>query len=391
MEYIELKNKKFLVPEMFSDKISNSSSFSVFKNHEVENTGKIIKELKSGRFILLENTDQRTVDNLYNIILRRINELISFDDNNRIRSKSFSRNRRSEFSNVKNEILNRLLIIAENNNVISFKSGDTSIRNLISFCGQEIYSYKSEVYIVPYKFLIELEESLKLTAQVNSINTGISAGINVLLPKSQETTELFKAAMLSQDDRSSKKILDMGCGSGVLTVLSDSIYSNSEIHFTDILPESIASTIYNIENITGTGFDFDDEFISCKTDSNKIICRRTGDLFEHVEDKFDAIFFNPPWINAEARNRSEKALNDKDQIVLKRFLIQAKNALKPGGSIILSYSDNSGEKAVANLDALISENNFNICFEKAERVQSYQSGRKWMKILVRILKRKVNE
>ena len=178
MEFVEFKNRKYFVPEIFSDKINASYSFSVYQGHEVKNTGKIIKELRSGRLILTENTERQTADGLYSTVLRRVDELILFEDSCRIRSKNFPGSRKSEFGNLKNDILNRVLVIAEGDNIISFNDEKTAVRNLISFCGNEIYDYNGESYLIPYKFLKELEEKLKLTVTVNSVGADISAGID---------------------------------------------------------------------------------------------------------------------------------------------------------------------------------------------------------------------
>jgi methylase of polypeptide subunit release factors len=384
MKFVEFKNRRFLVPEIFTEKINETSSFSIYTSNEAENLGRIIKEIRSGKHILLEAVRREAADKLFVKISKRIDEIIPFEDTQRIRSKSFSRNRKTEFETLRNSILDRILIAAESDQVISFP-GECSLRNLISFCGEDVYGYSGGKFIFPFRFLKELEISLNEKIFVREIEMNISSGLNVLLPRSQETTGLFRASFENLKNKENLNVIDMGCGSGVLTALADRFFNNSTIYFTDILPESIATTIYNLEKNLSIEFLKINKRIECESRKNRIVCCETGDLFEKTDEKFDVIIFNPPWINSECRNRSERALNDKDQRLIERFIIQSKNALTPGGAVILSYSDNSGENSVENLGRIISSNGFKAVFEKSEKIQSYQSGRKWMKIFVKIL------
>ncbi|MBU4486902.1 MAG: methyltransferase, partial [Candidatus Delongbacteria bacterium] len=269
--------------------------------------------------------------------------------------------------------------------VISFEEKIT-FPYLTSFCGEYFQNVNPDSeYLIPYKFFTDLTESLKTEITVNCIKMNIGSGVNVLLPKSQDTTELFKTALDGFKDKSMKKIIDMGCGSGILTLMADEIFNNSEIFFSDILPEAIASTLWNIEKNKNTKFNKKGDRLFCETENNFILCCGNGDLFEKIDDKFDIIIFNSPWIDAISHNRSELALNDKNQKTLERFLMQAKHRLNNNGNILLAFSDNGGDTAVDRLNELITENHFHTDQEFFCRIQSHQSGRKWMKIFVKIL------
>ena len=89
---------------------------------------------------------------------------------------------------------------------------------------------------------------------------------------------------------------------------------------------------------------------------------------------------------AKRRNRSEYALNDENQATIKSFFEQIKTHLTKSGKIIFGYSDNGGEEAVKGLEEIIQENNLVVEKIFSKRVQSYQAGRKSMKIFTYILK-----
>ncbi|MBN2857885.1 MAG: class I SAM-dependent methyltransferase [Candidatus Delongbacteria bacterium] len=375
MSIINFKQRNFSVPYLFRDLIVQEGSFTYVELTGKESFGKIIKYLKSGKFIIVVNSPREKALKLYKDINKRIDEIIPFDITINIRSKDFSRNRKREYEKLKDDILNRILIVAQDNRITSF-SEDIQIPYFISFCGEDPDSTENaEEYLIPFKFFLELNESLDSGISIRCSGFKISSGKNVLLPKSQETSELFRDAMLDLNRRSGLKIIDMGCGSGVLTLIADSIFENSEINFTDILPEALASTLYNIDSNR-----------KLLNSTNRKTACSSGDLFEKTDDLFDLIIFNPPWVDAPARNRSEFALNDKDQKLLERFIVQAKSRLAEDGRIALAYSDNSGEKAVDKFNSIIEQNGFITEKEYHAKVQSYQSGRKWMKIFVRTLR-----
>lgn len=375
MSIINFKQRSFSIPILFKELILPESSFTYLELSGKESFSKIIKHLRSEKLLIIQNSSADKTLKLYRDINRRIDEIIPFDKAINIRSKDFSRNRRREYDKLKNNFLSRILLVSKNDEITSF-SDEIRIKNISSFCGENPNCSESlKEYLFPYKFFLELNESLNTEILIQCTGHKISSGVNVLLPKSQETSELFRNAMLDLNIVSGLKVVDMGCGSGILTLIANSIFENSEIHFTDILPEALASALYNI-----------DKNIKISDNNNSLICREPGDLFEKINEQFDLIIFNPPWVDAEARNRSELALNDKGQKLVERFIIQAKKRLTPDGRIAIAYSDNSGDIAIEKFNRIIEINGFIFEKEYSARVQSYQSGRKWMKIYVKLLK-----
>jgi len=385
MQSIEVKNIKYSIPDFFAGIIDRDSSFKIFSADEITNYNRVVKEIKTGKHIIIINSKRIFADKTFKEIVKRIDELIPFEELKRINSKDFSRNRKREYDKIKTDLLNRLIVISKNDRLISFHD-EISLPYLVSFCGEDPCLETDDIeFLLPYNFYLELESSLKNYIEIRTLKMNISTGVNVLLPKSQETTELFGSAFENLSIRKDLRVIDMGCGSGVLTLLTDASIEQSKIYFSDILPEALASSIRNIEKNKNVHFEKIENRLTCRTENNAIICLGSGDLFEHTEDKYDIIIFNPPWIDSISNNRSELALNDKDQKTVGRFLIQAKRRLSPKGKILLAFSDNSGDSAVEKLDKLIEENKFISENEFSCKIQSHQSGRKWMRIFVRVL------
>ncbi len=384
MNTVRIKGKDYLVPGIFADLINEDSSFSIYSGKEFQNQSKIFKEIRSGKYIIPDQAERSSFERIYRTLSERTDEFISFDQIQQISKMSFSRNIKTGYDNFRSKILDRLLLVAENDKIISLTEYP-ELRFAASFCGEDLYEYSGSSFLLPYRFYKDLTRSLAEKVYINELQSEICAGMNVLLPRSQETTSLFAGAMDLSKIKSDLKIIDMGCGSGVLTMLADKKFESCDIYFSDILPESSASAIYNIEKSCGNNFIPDAGILSCDSEKNRFLCCRSGDLFEKIENKFDLIIFNPPWIDSEFRNRSERALNDKDQKLMERFLKQAKYMLNKEGKIIFAYSDNSGEKAVEKLNTFIDENGYNTVLELKDKIQSRQSGRKWMNIFVKIL------
>jgi len=200
---------------------------------------------------------------------------------------------------------------------------------------------------------------------------------NVLSPISQDTIELFHEALqkVSYQLASPIEVLDMGCGSGILSLLAVKIFAFSEMRITatDILPEAIAITKINVEqnlrNLAG-------ELVT-------IEATRSGDLFQPIGTRhFHLIMFNPPWVIARPKSRAEIAIYDEDQNTIQRFLSEASEYLNKNGHIILSYSDHSGAEAIEKLRIYFEKSNFEIENIYKRRIQSRQSRQKWETIFV---------
>lgn len=115
------------------------------------------------------------------------------------------------------------------------------------------------------------------------------------------------------------KVLEMGIGSGVLTqVLKEALRKNVPADFTgfDINAEAIRSS----RNLLGSEFD-----------------ARASDLFSAANpgEKWDVIFWNPPWYSDTSDGALALAKSDPDFKTLREFLKQAGDYLNPEGKIFL--------------------------------------------------------
>ena len=121
------------------------------------------------------------------------------------------------------------------------------------------------------------------------------------------------------NEKSELKILEIGAGSGIhLETLSKLGVKKQNIFSVDINPNSVA-------HCSALGFN----------------CTQS-DLFENVEDKFNVIIFNPPYLPEDAREPCDSQTattgGKSGCEIINRFLKDAKDYLLPDGKIFLITS-----------------------------------------------------
>ena len=131
-----------------------------------------------------------------------------------------------------------------------------------------------------------------------------------------------------------KIIADIGTGTGILAVLSAQSGALRVIA-ADINPAAVMCAENNAEK---SGF-------------GEIIKVVESDMFGNIQEKFDVIMFNAPWVQGKPKNMYELAIFDDGYSVLKRFISDAGAFLNPGGVILLQLSDIS-QKTDGCLDIL---------------------------------------
>ena len=111
----------------------------------------------------------------------------------------------------------------------------------------------------------------------------------------------------------SGRVLDVGTGSGILA------FAAAE----------------NSDEVIGV--DIDNESIEYAKAHNKFknVKFLISDLFENVFGTFDWIIFNPPYLPP---SKYDNGIDTTDNGVISRFLIDAKNYLKPNGGILILVS-----------------------------------------------------
>jgi release factor glutamine methyltransferase len=139
-------------------------------------------------------------------------------------------------------------------------------------------------------------------------------------------------------------VLDMGTGSGIQAVSAALKKEVNQVLAVDINPAAlIAAEKRAITNNVVEKIDF-----------------RLSDLFSVVDECFDWIIFNTPYLSSEGgADEASWAGGESGGEVIQRFLREAKNHLLGNGSILMIYSSHSG----------ISDKDFNgYCFEMFEEM-----------------------
>ncbi len=83
------------------------------------------------------------------------------------------------------------------------------------------------------------------------------------------------------------------------------------------------------------GVDIDEESIEYAKKNFPNVKFFVSDLFSNVEGRFDLIIFNPPYLPP---SDYDNGIDTTDNGVIKRFLSQARDYLKPNGKILLLIS-----------------------------------------------------
>jgi release factor glutamine methyltransferase len=145
----------------------------------------------------------------------------------------------------------------------------------------------------------------------------------VFNPRDFLSSELF-AEFVSGYELEGKDILDMGSGSGVVSVFAAS--KGAVCTAIDINPMAIRSVE---ENSVLNGFGSKIHAIESDLYDNKLL-----------EGKcFDIIFFNPPYYKGLPKNNFERAFKGGPNLeVVKNFSEKTKDRLKPGGMVYLILS-----------------------------------------------------
>tara|TARA_Y100000310_G_scaffold129185_1_gene128347 strand:+ start:10199 stop:10744 length:546 start_codon:yes stop_codon:yes gene_type:complete len=130
----------------------------------------------------------------------------------------------------------------------------------------------------------------------------------------KEVPELLK-------ENKNLKFLEIGSGSGIqIEALTNLNIKQENITLTDINQEAVIN-------------------LKKKFSKSKVI---NSNLFQNVEDKFDLIIFNPPYLPEDPQEPEDSKLattgGEKGSEVVNRFLTEAKNHLTSKGRILLLTS-----------------------------------------------------
>lgn len=172
---------------------------------------------------------------------------------------------------------------------------------------------------------------------------------NVLIP--QPDTEILVEEVISIcrsfDIHAIKnkdiKILDLCTGSGAIGISIAKILENSKITLSDISIEALKVAEKNYKNIVGTS-------------ANNKIQIVQSDLFESINDKFDIIVSNPPYIKSDVIKTLDKEVQNEPKIALdggkdgleiyRRIIDEAYKYLRPNGYLALEIGYDQKEEVI---------------------------------------------
>ena len=158
---------------------------------------------------------------------------------------------------------------------------------------------------IPIQYITNKQEFMGLEFYVDD---------NVLIP--QPDTEILVEEVINicagTDDhialQKNIKILDLCTGSGAIGISIAKNVDNCDITLSDISVDALKVTTQNCKNIVGA-----DGHVCSQNKNIKII---QSDLFENIEDKFDIIVSNPPYIKSDVIKTLDKEVQNEPMLAL---------------------------------------------------------------------------
>lgn len=139
------------------------------------------------------------------------------------------------------------------------------------------------------------------------------------VPHRTSHLELF-GTWLSQYTGARSRAIDVGTGCGVLAwMLARAGFG--KVAATDVNPNAIESVARDLKRHPAPITLFE------------------GDLLAGIERPVDLVVFNPPWIPGPIHSPLDQALYFDDDRLFERFFDQARAVLRPGGRVVVLFSD----------------------------------------------------
>lgn len=213
----------------------------------------------------------------------------------------------------------------------------------------DIYTHpEKEVDQKTYKKFQDLvERRLKrepisyITGEKEFYSRSYKVNSGVLIPR-PETELLVDEALLLANQIASPKILDIGTGSGCISVTLAYMCNNAKIVATDISQKALKVAKENI-------------FKHGKQDK---ISLAGGDLITFFKDRsFDIVISNPPYISESEIKKLEPDVKDHEPIIalragedgleyIKRIISDSRRVLKEEGWCVLEVGQGQAEKVI---------------------------------------------
>ena len=148
---------------------------------------------------------------------------------------------------------------------------------LINYLHEELDKDKEEEYKKLIKVRLNNYPVQYITNNVNFYGLELYVNESVLIPRF-ETEELVENTITKLNNFVNPKVLDLCCGSGAIGLSIKSKIPNAIVKLSDISKDALVVTQKNSNNL-----NLDVEVIE-------------SDLFNNINEKFDCIISNPPYI-----------------------------------------------------------------------------------------------
>ena len=142
---------------------------------------------------------------------------------------------------------------------------------------------------------------------------------------------LLLAKHLKNEQLQGKRCLDMGCGSGFFAVLMAK--KGAAVTAADTNPEAVEITKKNAEA------------------NNVKVHTVKSDGFSSIDDKYDFISFNPPYLPSEDthQHKDQWSGGKTGREMIEKFVKQLSQHLNRDGKVLMVFSSLTGEQAVKDL------------------------------------------
>lgn len=157
---------------------------------------------------------------------------------------------------------------------------DKNPLELLLFLDEEVEEKKENLYKEEVEAMKNNKPLQYVIGKVNFYGSEFIVNENVLIPRF-ETEELIENTTIKIKEMFEDKhikILDIGCGSGVIGLTLKKFFPESEVTLVDISKEALQVAKENAKKL-----NLDVEFIE-------------SDIFQNVYDIYDVIISNPPYI-----------------------------------------------------------------------------------------------
>jgi len=351
------------VPVAIRSTVSDSASIKFFDSSDLSQPNRIFNHLKRDGLALVSGRVEQ-IQQLTDYLQRKRRELS--DVGNRQQKRGRALDKRSSKSERVTAVdpLQRVMVLADATGKLQLDPVP-DLPFLIELIGESAVANGEYPFMLPLAKLDRIQTALSNAFQPEGFSIPIVASDNVLPPQSQETATLFRQGLENLPLPSG--LLDLGCGSGLLSIMAARLFPQAQIIATDIMPEATATTKINLQK---------------QELQNRVeVCQ--GDLFQNLKGQtFDVIIFNAPWVVARVRSRAEIPTNDEKQQTITCFFEQVDRHLAPQGHLLLGYADHSGENAINRLTDLINQAGYKIGQLYKARVVTHRSKKRRENIMV---------